>query len=123
MAPDELARMAEQARYRPSPYHKAAPAGDGTLAAKPRPDKTLCDGLTSSQCPNGPALLKSGFQSGMVSRRQRGGWPQNVWAVGSDGTVYEAQLTNAGLGEYHGYPLAKANGFARFIAEEWNRRT
>ena len=31
-----------------------------------------------------------------------------VWAVGDDGVVYEAQLSNAETGEYHGYPMTTA---------------
>ena len=71
---------------------------------------------------NATALLRSGFRRGMVSEQKRGGWPQNVWAVDADGTVYEAQLSNSVLGEYHGYPMTKADSFTAFISKEWENR-
>jgi len=71
---------------------------------------------------NAPGLLRSGFHRGMVSEQKRGGWPQNVWAVDADGIVYEAQLSNLGLGQYHGYPMTKGDGFAVFISKEWENR-
>ena len=45
-----------------------------------------------------------------------------VRAIGDDGVVYEAQLSNEQTGEYHGYPMKMGDGFAGFIGEEWERR-
>ena len=58
----------------------------------------------------------------MVSERRRGDWPQNVWAVDEEGVVYEGQLGNLEMGEYHGYPMKQDDGFAGFIRAEWKRR-
>ena len=58
----------------------------------------------------------------MVSEQRRNGWPQNVWAVDADGIVYEAQLSNSGLGEYHGYPMKQGDSFASFVGKEWEKR-
>ncbi len=58
----------------------------------------------------------------MVSMARRGNWPQNVWAVDDNGVVYEAQLTNQGTGEYHGYPMKLGDCFADFVVAEWTRR-
>jgi hypothetical protein len=66
-------------------------------------------------------LLKDGFVRGMVSVHERGGWPQNVWAV-SDNEAYEAQLENQAEGVYHGYPLPADDDFRRLVLLEWNRR-
>jgi hypothetical protein len=35
------------------------------------------------------------------------GFPRYVWFKENATTCYEARLTNAGKGEYKGYPLAK----------------
>lgn len=58
----------------------------------------------------------------MVSKQKRGNWPQNVWAVDSEGYVYEAQLSNSGNGEYHGYPMKDGDRFAETVRNEWERR-
>ena len=72
--------------------------------------------------PDPSELLGSGIRRGMVSEQRRQGWPQNVWAVDDAGVVYEAQLSNSETGEYHGYPMKVGDGFAAFIAREWERR-
>ena len=119
----QLRRMETTARYRPSPYHKTRPlSGRQPVAPAPRPDKTICDSPSAGTCPNAIELLRAGFRRGMVSRQIRRGWPRNVWAVDEDGVVYEAQLSNAETGEYHGYPMKQGDGFAAFIAAEWERR-
>ena len=112
----ELDKMAREAHYRSSDYHKSGPT------ALPRRDKTVCDLPTSHNAINATDLLRSGFRRGMVSEQKHGGWPQNVWAVDADGIVYEAQLTNSGLGEYHGYPMTKTDSFAAFVSKEWENR-
>lgn len=69
---DSLEQMAQDARYKPSPYHKSDPAAWG-LSGPPqhRPDKTVCEGsgITCSRDAN--ELLKSGFRCGLVSEQQR----------------------------------------------------
>ena len=120
---DELQRMETMAVYRPSPYYKAhSLSGARRAVPAPRPDKTICDGPSAGSHRNAIELLRAGFRRGMVSRQIRRGWPRNVWAVDEDGVVYEAQLSNAETGEYHGYPMKQGDGFAAFIAAEWERR-
>ena len=41
-------------------------------------------------------------RKGMISQARRKGFPQNIWAVTSDGSPVEAQLENASSGIYHG---------------------
>ena len=84
--------------------------------------ETICDGPSAGTHRNAIELLRAGFRRGMMSRQIRRGWPRNVWAVDEDGVVYEAQLSNAETGEYHGYPMKQGDGFAAFIAAEWERR-
>ena len=67
--------------------------------------------------------IDSGIRRGMVSEQQRGDWPQNIWAVDAEGIVYEAQLSNRELGEYHGYPMKHGDRFAEFVQSEWERRS
>jgi hypothetical protein len=48
--------------------------------------------------------LRQAFVAGNVSADLEGGFPRYVWARVTD-QVYEARLTNSGLGQYKGYPL------------------
>ena len=121
---DSLERMARDAKYRASPYHKTNPA-DWGLSGPPRhrPDKTVCEGFGITCSREAVELLKSSIRCGMISDQQRGNWPQNVWAVDSENTVYEAQLSNSGLGEYHGYPLKDGDRLADHVRTEWEKRS
>ena len=112
--------MAERAGYSPSPYHKARPPR--TVGAAPRPDKTVCGSLALPDCQDAADLLKAGILRGMISTQLRHGWPQNVWAVDDEGIVYEAQLGNSELGEYHGYPMKADDHFTRVVRKEWEGR-
>ena len=118
-----LEQMAQDARYRASPYHKSNPADWGLSRPRPRPDKTVCEGSGITCCWDATELLKSGIRRGMVSEQQRGDWPQNIWAVDAEGIVYEAQLSNRELGEYHGYPMKHGDRFAEFVQSEWEKRS
>lgn len=120
---DTLEQMARDARYRPSPYHKSNPAAWGlTGLSQHRPDKTVCEGSGVTSCRDAAELLKLGILCGMVSKQKRKNWPRNVWAVDTAGIVYEAQLSNSGLGEYHGYPMTDGDRIADLVRTEWERR-
>jgi len=120
---DILEQMAKDARYRPSPYHKSNPAAWGLPGlSQRRPDKTVCEGSGITCSRDAIELLKTGIRCGMVSKQKRGNWPQNVWAVDAEGYVYEAQLSNSGTGEYHGYPMKDSDRFVEFVQTEWERR-
>lgn len=41
----------------------------------------------------------------------------------TEGYIYEAQLSNSSLGEYHGYPMKDGDKFADFVRTEWERRS
>ena len=86
---DTLEQMAQDARYRPSPYHKSDPSAWG-LSGLPqyRPDKTVCEGSGITCSREAVKLLKSSIRCGIISDQQRGKWPQNVWAVDAENTVY-----------------------------------
>jgi hypothetical protein len=54
-----------------------------------------------------------------VSEVPASGWPQHIWSVTARGAVLEAQLENAGLGTYHGYPLPENDPFVEAVRERW----
>lgn len=96
----DLDRVAAQARYEGSAYHKDAPSFVGQ--PKPRPDASICPRDLDRQTAN--EWLRSAIRNGMVAGPWDGGFPGYVWYRDGD-TVFEGRLTNRGLGAYKGYPL------------------
>src|SRR6266852_4372289 len=91
-----LEALAVRVVYRGSPYHKRVPGDFGlTPPAEPRLDKTLCDIAGNIQLAKAQLLLRQGVRRGLISVQERGGLPQNIWAV-ADGIPLEAQLENEG---------------------------
>jgi hypothetical protein len=96
----DLAELAESVSYVISPEHKdyLTTAGPGKLRSD------------ASACPRGLDFddvvewLRNAFRAGDVSADLDGGFPRYAWSR-VDGQVYEARLSNAGLGEYKGYPI------------------
>lgn len=120
---EKLEEMAQNAKYKPSPYHKSNPSAWGlTGPSQRRPDKTICEGSGITCGRDAIELLKASIRCGMVSKQKRGNWPRNVWAIDAEGYVYEAQLSNSGTGEYHGYPMKDGDRFAETVRNEWERR-
>jgi hypothetical protein len=96
----DLAKMAGEVSYIISTEHKdyLTSAGPGNL----RSDATACPrGLDFAQV---GTWLKEAVQEGHVSAVLDGEFPRYAWKkVGAQ--VYEARLSNAGLGQYKGYPI------------------
>jgi hypothetical protein len=115
-----LEEFAKRARYTGNPEHKRNP-GDFGLdpPSSPRPGKTLCDLVAIHTQAAALALLQAGLRKGLISAQERGGWPQNVWAVTADGEPLEAQL--AGDGIYHGYPMPQDDPFREDVLARWNQ--
>jgi hypothetical protein len=92
--------MAEKMTYVISSEHKdyLTSAGPGNL----RSDASACPrGLNFDEV---LGWLREAMRQGSVSAAQEGDFPRYVWKrVG--GQVYEARLSNSGLGEYKGYPI------------------
>lgn len=111
---------ATEVGYGGNPEHKRNP-GDFRLTppASPRPDKTLCDAVLVWTRADAVRLLRSGIEKGLVSVQQRGGYPQNVWAVTDQGHPVEAQLENADRGIYHGYPMPASDPLRQEILARW----
>lgn len=51
----------------------------------------------------------------------KGHWPQNIWAVTSEGNPVEAQLENEVQGTYHGYPMPEADPLRHEIIKRWSQ--
>jgi hypothetical protein len=110
-----------QPRYNGNSEHKRD-AGDFGLnpPSSPRLGKTLCDVVHIYTRAEALRLLSDGFSRGLFSAQERGGWPQNVWAVTSDGQPLEAQLE--GNGVYHGYPMPEDDPFREEVLTRWGRQ-
>lgn len=99
-ADTDLAKMAGEVSYIISTEHKdyLTSAGPGNL----RSDATACPrGLDFTKVEE---WLKQAVRDCHVSAILDGEFPRYAWAkVGTQ--VYEARLSNAGLGQYKGYPI------------------
>lgn len=96
----DLAKLADEVSYIISTEHKdyLTSAGPGNL----RSDATACPrDIDRLQAEN---WLKGAVRAGHVSAACDGGFPRYVWKQVGD-RVFEARLSNAGLGQYKGYPL------------------
>jgi hypothetical protein len=109
-----------RARYGGDPEHKRNP-GDFGLSppSQPRPGKTLCDNAGVFERSDAERLLREGILRGLVSLQERQGWPQNVWAVTDGGIPLEAELENAEIGSYHGYPMPLEDAFRQEVLKRW----
>jgi hypothetical protein len=56
----------------------------------------------------------------LISEQKRGDFPQNIWAVTSDGIPLEAQLTNEVQGVYHGYPMPSSDDLRNEVIKRWS---
>jgi hypothetical protein len=119
---ERLKIMAETVTYGGNPEHKRNP-GDFGLdpPSLPRQGKTLCDGASIFSRADALSLLREGISRGLVSKQQRGDWPQNIWAVTSSGMALEAMLENRVTGTYHGYPLLDDDPLTTQIFERWSQ--
>ncbi|MBF0438321.1 MAG: hypothetical protein HQL93_04280 [Magnetococcales bacterium] len=114
--------LAGRVGYGGNPEHKRNP-GDFALtpSSSPRPDKTLCDDAAIFSRSEAVALLQKGVRKGLISIREKNGWPQNIWAVSVQGGPLEAQLENAERGVYHGYPMPQADPFRQDVLNRWSQ--
>jgi hypothetical protein len=117
-----LQSLMTKVSYVGSPLHKKHPGDFGlTPPAQPRLNKTLCDVTKIKEVREAMALLRAGISLGLVSRQQRRGLPQNIWAVSAEGIVVEAALDNEVTGTYHGYPLAPGDPLIDEILARWKQ--
>ncbi len=118
-----LDEYVKQAQYTGSAHHKRNPADYGFHPpANPRPNKSLCDASRSVRLADAQSLFREGIKRGMISVYPEGGLPKYVWAVDSDGRVYEAKR-DRNSSNYHGYELGDDEGAMRkMVLTEWNLR-
>lgn len=125
IAPEVLERYAKQASYTGSAHHKLHPADYGfNPPVNPRPSKSLCDAGRIVRRVQARSLFQEGIKRGMVSSHvyPKSGLPKYVWAVDSDGRVYEAKCDENST-EYHGYELgADEDAMRKLVTKEWNLR-
>ena len=115
-----LGQLVRNARYGGNPEHKRNPGDYGLKPPSlPRSGKTLCDSAGIFRRADALALLQEGMKRGLISEQFRDGWPQNVWAVTTDGVALEAQLENPQVGSYHGYPLPAADPLRIEVLRRW----
>ena len=117
----DLDRWAAEVNYGGNPEHKRNPGDFGlTPPASPRADKTLCDEAGIVARSEALRLLLSGISRGLVSEQVRNQYPQNIWAVSTEGIPLEAQLENSANGTYHGYPMQESDPFRDEVIAKWN---
>ena len=85
----------------------------------PRPDKTLCDAVGIFKRIEATRLLRKGVRRGLVSIREKNGFPQNIWSISGEGHPLEAQLENPDQGIYHGYPMPENDPLRQLVLEKW----
>jgi hypothetical protein len=111
----DLERLAATVRE-----HKRNPGNFGlTPPASPRRHKTLCDEAGIFDRDQALKLLQEGIRCGLMSQPRGTDYPQNVWAVSTEGVPLEAQLENAANGTYHGYPMPEEDPFRDIVVARW----
>ncbi|MEI6388982.1 MAG: hypothetical protein WCQ50_20415 [Spirochaetota bacterium] len=122
-SPADSERWEGKIRYGGNPEHKKNP-GDFDLSppSDPRQGKTLCDNVEIFRRDEALRLIREGIRRGLVSEQKRNTWPQNIWAVASNGMPVEAQLENPANGTYHGYPLLDVDPFSTIVKKTWESR-
>ncbi|MCL5743927.1 MAG: hypothetical protein M1541_08370 [Acidobacteria bacterium] len=116
-----LRDLVRRVSYGGNPEHKKNPGDFGLQPpSSPRLGKTLCDSAGILTRAEALRLLRDGLKKGLISSQQRGGWPQNVWAVTADGSPLEAQLEGDGV--YHGYPMPENDPFRAEVLKRWGER-
>lgn len=98
----DLLQVADRVRYVGSQEHKTMPSPAGE--PKPRADASICQFHTRDEFVMVNGWLRAALLGKKFSEMWENGFPRYLWYRNGD-QVYEARLTNRGLGEYKGYPL------------------
>ncbi len=96
----DLAALSEKVTYSISTEHKdyLTSAGPGRL----RSDASACP--RNLDFDDVIQWLRDAVRDGQVSAQVEGDFPRYAWRR-VEGHVYEARLSNSGLGQYKGYPI------------------
>lgn len=117
---ERLAQLVRVVSYGGNPEHKKNPGDFGlTPPADPRQGKSLCDVANVFTRGIALELLRNGIRNGLVSNREEGGWPKNIWSVTESGIPLEAQLENSKIGSYHGYPMPRSDPLSSEVLSRW----
>lgn len=120
---DDAVVLASTVVYGGNPAHKRDPGDFGlTPPAAPRQDATLCDDAGVIRRREAQELLRRGAAKGSVDARSTKGFPWLIWSVNEDGIAFEAELENADLGSYHGYPMPLSDPFRPDILKAYKAR-
>jgi hypothetical protein len=104
-----------------NPEHKRSKVSPDLESSGARPYKTQCHEAAIEGLSVARELLREGVRQGLISCQKRDKFPQNIWAVTTDGVPLEAQLENQGQGTYHGYPMPSIDPFADEILKRWKK--
>ena len=108
VSPDRIAKLRGTVNYKGSAKHKRNPTIFGLEPFRgDRGDATLCDEHANFHPANMAAIstmIDRGLRAGLIGT--------NLWAIASDGWIFEGRLTNAAQSEYHGYPGRPAEAIA-----------
>lgn len=114
LTPDLLGRLFDDIRYGCYGKHKSNPYVYGVEPYRGQDsDCSLCDddaGFVKDDMRRIPALFERSKKAGLVGTL--------LWTVDDNGWIYELQVSNVTLNEWHGYPLLTNDTFARKV---WDR--
>lgn len=120
-APDLREAFAAMAAYGCYSKHKYNPSAYGlTPYAGTDEERTYCDAhadFNPADVARIPILLRRGILAGLWAEYSKDTPPRMLWTVDDNGWIYELRITNAGLGQYHGYPVLPSDAFSRKVME------
>jgi hypothetical protein len=99
----DLNSVADRVNYIGSSKHVNVRSWRG-IPPRPEPDASLCPPELVQNRQAVLELLRAAILAGHTGGEWNGGFPEYAWCRWN-GSILEARLTNAGLGEYKGYPL------------------
>lgn len=115
----ERVELGNRANYGPYSKHKFHPHVYGLSAYMGQDDeRTYCDAhaqFKPEDCARIPLLLRRGIGLGLWSERGDEDGPALLWTIDDNGWIFELRVTNAGLAQYHGYPVVPGDAFALHV--------
>jgi hypothetical protein len=79
----------------------------------------LCDEAGTFDRARASELLVRAIERGIVSDRDAGGFPKQMWVVDEHDQVFEAMLGGTRQGHYHGYPIRRSDPLHDEILAVW----
>jgi len=115
--------FAAKARYGIFSKHKFHPTAYRLKPyAGPDEERTYCDAhahFLPEDFPRVDRLLRRGIMAGLWGDHPADGDPRMLWTIDDNGWIYELRITNAGLSDYHGYPVLPSDAFAKKVIERF----